>query len=71
MRILLLLIALFVPAYLLMCQRHTGSAAADPGQVLFQPQLERAQEVEQQLRRDLNQRDAEMRQILDSARESD
>ncbi|MAS41023.1 MAG: hypothetical protein CMK33_04835 [Porticoccaceae bacterium] len=62
MRILLLLVALLVPAYLLMCQRQTGLDAADPGQVIYQPQLERARGVERQLREDLDRRELELQE---------
>jgi hypothetical protein len=65
MRILLLLVALLVPAYLLMCQRQTGMDAADPGQVIYQPQLEQARGVEQQLRQDLDRRGLEIQQQLE------
>lgn len=65
MRILLLLVALLVPAYLVMCQRYTGRDAAGPGQVIYQPQLERARGVEQQLRADLDRRELEVQQQLE------
>ncbi len=71
MRILLLLVALLVPAYLLMCQRHTGLDAADPGQVIYQPQLERARGVEQQLHEDLDRRGLEIQQQLEGAGDSE
>lgn len=71
MRILLLLVALLVPAYLLMCQRYTGPDAADPGQVIYQPQLERARGVEQQLRQDVDRRGLEIQQQLEGTGDSE
>lgn len=69
MRIVLLLVALMVPAYLLMCQRQTGIDPAEPGKVIYQPQLERAKGVEQQLQDDLDRRGAEMQsQIEDGSK---
>jgi len=65
MRMLLLLVALLVPVYLLMCQRQSASDAAAPGQVIYQPQLERARGVEQQLRDDLDRRGEEIQRQLE------
>ena len=64
MRILLLFVALLVPVYLLMCQRQSAPDA-EPGQVIYQPQLERARGVEQQLRDDLDRRGAEIQRQLE------
>lgn len=69
MRILLLLVALLVPAYLLMCQRQTGPDPAAPGKVIYQPQLERAQDVEQQLQKDLDRRGAEIQRQIEGGSE--
>ncbi|MFZ5654330.1 MAG: hypothetical protein ACOY42_08025 [Pseudomonadota bacterium] len=60
MRIVLLLIAVLVPSYLLMCQRQTGEDAGAPGEVIYQRPLEQARGVEQQLRDDLNRRGADI-----------
>ena len=65
MRILLLLVALLVPVYLLMYQRQSAPDAGEPGQVIHQPQLERARGVEQQLRDDLDRRGDEIQRQLE------
>lgn len=64
MRILLLLVALLVPVYLLMCQFRDAPDAAQP-QLIYQPQLERARGVEQQLRDDLDRRGAAIQRQLE------
>lgn len=65
MRIVLLLVALLVPAYLLMCQRQTGSDPAESGKVIYLPQLERAKGVERQLQEDLDRRGAEIQRQIE------
>lgn len=65
MRILLLLVALLVPIYLLMCQRQSTPDSGEPSQVIDQSQLERARGVERQLRDDLNRRGGEIQRQLE------
>lgn len=67
MRIVLLLIAVLVPSYLLMCQRPTTEHSDEPGELIYQRPLERARGVEQQLRDDLDRRNQEVQQQLEGA----
>lgn len=64
MRILLLLVALLVPVYLLMCQFRDAPDSAEP-QLIYQPQLDRARGMEQQLRDDLDRRGDEIQRQLE------
>ncbi len=68
MRMLLLLVALLVPVYLVMCQRQSVPDSAAPGAVIYQPQLERARGMEQQLRDDLDRRGEDIQRQLEDTR---
>ena len=50
MRIVLLLFALMVPAYLLMCQRQTGPDPAEKGLPIYRNEVNKAKGVEAMLK---------------------
>lgn len=65
MRIVLLLIALMVPAYLLMCQRQTGPDPAEKGLPIYQNELNKAKGVEAMLKQGVDERETKMQDQME------
>lgn len=67
MRIVLLLFALMVPAYLLMCQRQTGPDPAQQGLPIYRNEVNKAKGVEAMLKQGVEQRETNMQEQLQGA----
>lgn len=67
MRIVLLLFALMVPAYLLMCQRQTGPDPAEKGLPIYRNEVNKAKGVEAMLQQGVEQRETQMQEQLQGA----
>ena len=67
MKVVLMLFALMVPAYLLMCQRQTGPDPAEKGLPIYQNELNKAKGVEAMLKQDVDQRETKMQEQLENA----
>ncbi len=67
MRIVLLLFALMVPAYLLMCQRQTGPDPAEKGLPIYRNEMNKAKGVEAMLQQGVEQRETQMQEQLQGA----
>lgn len=67
MKIVLLLFALMVPAYLLMCQRQTGPDPAEKGLPIYQNELNKAKGVEAMLKQGVDQRETTIQEQLEGA----
>jgi outer membrane lipoprotein-sorting protein len=67
MKVVLLLFALMVPAYLLMCQRQTGPDSAEEGLPIYQNELNKAKGVEAMLKQGVDQRETKMHEQLEGA----
>lgn len=65
MRIVLLLFALMVPAYLLMCQRQTGPDPAEKGLPIYRNEVNKAKGVEAMLKQGVDQRETKMQDQLE------
>ncbi|MGE3296590.1 MAG: hypothetical protein AB7I68_04485 [Porticoccaceae bacterium] len=67
MKVVLLLFALMVPAYLLMCQRQTGPDPAEKGLPMYQNELNKAKGVEAMLKQGVDRRETKMHEQLEGA----
>lgn len=67
MKVVLMLFALMVPAYLLMCQRQTGPDPAQKGLPIYRNELNKAKGVEAMLKQGVDQREIEMQGQLEGA----
>ncbi len=67
MRVVLLLFALMVPAYLLMCQRQTGPDPAEQGLPIYRTEVNKAKGVEAMLQQGVEQRETKMQEQLEGA----
>lgn len=67
MKVVLMLFALMVPAYLLMCQRETGPDPAEKGLPIYQNELNKAKGVEAMLKQGVDQRETKMQEQLEGA----
>jgi len=67
MKIVLLLFALMVPAYLLMCQRQTGPDPAEKGLPIYRNEVNKAKGVEAMLKQGVDERETKMQDQLEGA----
>lgn len=67
MKVVLMLFAVMVPAYLLMCQRQTGPDPAEKGLPIYQNELNKAKGVEAMLKQGVDQRETKMQEQLEGA----
>lgn len=65
MKIVLLLFALMVPAYLLMCQRQTGPDPAEKGLPIYRNEVNKAKGVEAMLKQGVDQHETKMQDQLE------
>lgn len=67
MKIVLMLFALMVPAYLLMCQRQTGPDPAEKGLPIYRNEVNKAKGVEATLKQGVEQRETKMQDQIEGA----
>jgi hypothetical protein len=67
MRIVLLLVALMVPAYLLMCQRQTSPDPAEKGVPIYRNELDKAKGVEAMLKQGVDERETKMQDQIEGS----
>ena len=67
MKMVLLLFALMVPAYLLMCQRQTGPDPAEKGLPIYRSEVNKAKGVEAMLKQGVVERETKMQDQLEGA----